>query len=159
MHRPEAGTFLDVAGRLLVLGGALVRAALRAGFALSRSRILGSVLKSGSAPKQALESVSRGAWHCVAQHFQNAAKRNAKLPGRPILRPVGGHFSIYLCLGVYGHGVCLHRRTGGRGVFREATASWPRRDSGTGLSTRICRSRNQAPMVMVCVQKTKMVTK
>ena len=35
------------------------RAALRVGFAVSRVRILESVLKSESAPKQALESVSR----------------------------------------------------------------------------------------------------
>ena len=51
----------------------------------------------------ALESVSRGVWHCVLQHFENAAQRSAKLPGRPILRPVGGHFSIYLGVGVSGH--------------------------------------------------------
>ena len=38
----------------------------------------------------------------------NAAQRSAKLRGRPILRPVGGHYSIYLGLGAYGHGVFLH---------------------------------------------------
>ena len=43
----------------------------------------------------ALESVSRGVWHCVAQNFENAAQRSAKVPG------------IYLGLGVYGHGVCV----------------------------------------------------
>ena len=56
----------------------------------------------------AFESVSREVWHCVAQHFENAAQRGAALPGGPILRPVGGHFPIYLGLGVYGRGVCLH---------------------------------------------------
>jgi hypothetical protein len=60
------------------------------------------------APQLALVSVFRGAGHCGAQHFENAAQRNAKLPGRPILRPVGGHLPIYLGLGVYGHGPCLH---------------------------------------------------
>ncbi len=57
-------------------------------------------------PRLTLESVSRGAWHCVAQHFQNSAQRSAQIPRRPILRPVGDHFLIYLGLGVYGHGVC-----------------------------------------------------
>jgi hypothetical protein len=55
----------------------------------------------------ALESVSRGVWHCVAQHFRSAAQRSAKLPGRTILKPIGSHFVIYLGLGVYGHGVCV----------------------------------------------------
>ncbi len=64
--------------------------------------------KSENGPQLALESVSRGVWHCVAQHFENAAQRSAKLPGRPILRPVGGPFPIYLGLGVYGHSVCPH---------------------------------------------------
>ena len=41
-------------------------------------------------PKLAVESVSRGVRHCVAQHFQNAAEGIAKRPGRPILRPVWG---------------------------------------------------------------------
>ena len=59
-------------------------------------------------PQLALESASQETWHCVAQLFQNAAQRSAKLPGRPILRPVGGHFPIYLGLGVYGHSPCLH---------------------------------------------------
>jgi succinate dehydrogenase/fumarate reductase-like Fe-S protein len=36
-----------------------------------------------------VESVSRGVWHCVAQYFQNAAKRNDRFPGRPIPRSVG----------------------------------------------------------------------
>ena len=70
------------------------RAALRVGLARSRVRILGSVLKSESAPKQALESVSRGSWHCVAKHFENAPQRNAQLPGRPMIRPVSEHFMI-----------------------------------------------------------------
>jgi hypothetical protein len=60
----------------------LHRAALRIGVAVGRVRILGSVLKSESGLHRALESVSRGAWHCTAQHFQNAVQRNAKLPGR-----------------------------------------------------------------------------
>mgnify|MGYP002811913371 CR=1 FL=1 len=34
-------------------------------------------------------------------------QRSAKPTGRPILRPAGGHFPIYLGLGVYGHGVCV----------------------------------------------------
>ena len=38
--------------------------------------------------------------------MQSSAKRS----GRPILRPVGGHFSIYRGLGVYGRGVSLHSR-------------------------------------------------
>ena len=44
-------------------------------------------------PELALESVSRGCRHCIAQHFENAAQRSAELPGRPILRPVSGHFT------------------------------------------------------------------
>ncbi len=36
--------------------------------------------KSENGPQLALESVSRGVWHCVAQHFENAAQRSAKLP-------------------------------------------------------------------------------
>ena len=52
----------------------------------------------------ALESVARGVWHCVAQHSQIAAELNAKQPGRPMLRPAGSHFKIYLGLCVYGHG-------------------------------------------------------
>ena len=36
----------------------------------------------------AFESVFRRVWHYVAQHFQSAAQLNAKLPGRPIRRPV-----------------------------------------------------------------------
>ena len=55
------------------------------------------------APVCTLSLLFRGAWHCVAQHFQSAAQRNAKLPRRPILRPVEGDFPIYLGLGVYGH--------------------------------------------------------
>ncbi len=50
--------------------------------------------KSENGPQLALESVSRGAWHCVAQHFQNAAQRSAKLPGGPNLRPDGGQFTF-----------------------------------------------------------------
>jgi hypothetical protein len=72
----------------------MCRAALRVGLAVSRVRILGSVLKSDSAPKQALASVSRGAWHCIAQPFENAVNRSAKPPGRPILKPVPDHFLI-----------------------------------------------------------------
>ncbi len=37
----------------------------------------------------------------------NAAQRSGKPSGRPILRPVWGHFPNYLGLGVYGHGVCV----------------------------------------------------
>ena len=43
----------------IVLFASKIRAAPRVGFAVSRVRMLGSVLKSESAPKQALESVSR----------------------------------------------------------------------------------------------------
>jgi hypothetical protein len=60
----------------------LHRAALRAGVAVGRVGILGSVLKSERGLHQTLETVSRRAWHCVAPHFQNAAQRNAKLPGK-----------------------------------------------------------------------------
>ncbi len=59
--------------------------------------------KSENGPQLALELVFRGVWHCVAQHLENAAQRSAKLPGRPILRPVGGHHMIYLGLSVHGH--------------------------------------------------------
>ena len=55
------------------------------------------------------ESVSQGVWHRVAQHVQKAVQRSAKPLGRPILRRNGSQFPIYLGLGVYGHGVCLHR--------------------------------------------------
>ena len=64
--------------------------------------------KSENGPRLSLESISLGVWHCIAQIFQNAVQRNAKLTGRPIIRPVGSHFPIFLGLGVYGHGVCLH---------------------------------------------------
>ena len=70
------------------------RPALRVGFAVSRVRIVGSILKAERAPKQALASVAWGAWHCFAQHFENAAQRNAKPPGRRILQPVLVHFLI-----------------------------------------------------------------
>jgi hypothetical protein len=65
---------------------------MRAGFAETRVGILVSVLKSESAPKQALESFSRRVWRCGAQHFQNVAQRSAKLRGKLILRPLPGHF-------------------------------------------------------------------
>jgi hypothetical protein len=45
--------------------------------------------KSENGPQLALKSVSRGVWHCVVQHFQNVVQRSAKLPGIPILMPVG----------------------------------------------------------------------
>jgi hypothetical protein len=64
--------------------------------------------KSENGPQLALESVSREIWHCVAQHFQNAPQRSTKLPGRPLLKPVGYHFPIYPGRAVYGHGPCLH---------------------------------------------------
>ena len=50
--------------------------------------------KSEIGPDVALESVSRGVRHCVAQHLENAAELSAKLPGRPILRPVRGRFAL-----------------------------------------------------------------
>jgi hypothetical protein len=56
----------------------------------------------------ALESVSRGVRHGVAQHLQNAAQRNAKLTGGPIIKQDLGHVPNYLGLCVYGHGVYLH---------------------------------------------------
>jgi hypothetical protein len=34
--------------------------------------------------------------------------RSAKFFRRPILKPVGSHFPIYLGFGVFGYGVCLH---------------------------------------------------
>jgi hypothetical protein len=64
--------------------------------------------ESKNGPQLALESITRGVRHCIAQHFENAAQRNAKLPGRPILIPIGVHFPVCLGLGVYRHGVCLH---------------------------------------------------
>jgi hypothetical protein len=64
--------------------------------------------KSENGPQLALDSVSRGVWHCFAQHLENSAQISATLPRRPILRPVLCHFPIYLGPGVYGHGVCLH---------------------------------------------------
>jgi hypothetical protein len=54
-------------------------------------------------PRLALESVSRGSWHCLGQHFKKVAQRNAKLPGTGILRPARILVPIYLGLGVYGH--------------------------------------------------------
>jgi hypothetical protein len=52
-----------------------------------------------------LKMAPNGPWNrfrwvlqCVAQHFQNAAQRNAKCSGRSILRPVGGH--VYIDLGL-----------------------------------------------------------
>ena len=45
------------------------RAAIKVGFAVSRVRILGSVLKSESAPKQALESVFRVYKHRFREAF------------------------------------------------------------------------------------------
>ncbi len=44
----------------------------------------------------------------VKQPWLLRVSKQRKLPGRPILRPVVGRFPIYLGLGVYGHGVCLH---------------------------------------------------
>ncbi len=85
--------------------------------------------KSENGSQMALESVSRGVWHCVAQHFENAAQRSAKLPGTPIPRPVGSHFPIYLGLGVYGHGVCLHSLHSLRGFLLWA----PQKESLCGL--------------------------
>jgi hypothetical protein len=43
-------------------------------------------------------------------------------PGRPILKANGGHFPIYLSLGVYGHGVCLHSRSADKWVTRGRAA-------------------------------------
>ncbi len=59
------------------------------------------------ASQLALVPVSWGVWHCVALHFQNAAQRSARLPGRPSLRPIGGHVTIYLCLGGNSRDMCL----------------------------------------------------
>ena len=63
--------------------------------------------KSENSPQLALESDSWGLWHCVAQHFQNAVQRSAKVPRRPILRRVVGCGQIYLSLGAHGNGVCV----------------------------------------------------
>ena len=52
--------------------------------------------ESENGPLLGLESVSQGVWHCVAQPFQNAAQRCAKLPGRPILRQLGAIFRFIL---------------------------------------------------------------
>jgi hypothetical protein len=60
----------------------------------SRVMVFGPALKSESAQKLTLESVSGGSWHCVAQYFENAAQHSAKLPERPILRSVSRHFLI-----------------------------------------------------------------
>jgi hypothetical protein len=62
--------------------------------------------KSENGSQLGFESVSRGVWKCIAYHFENAAQRSDKLPGGPILRPIGEQFVMYLGLGVYGHGVC-----------------------------------------------------
>ena len=62
----------------------------------TNDHIHGGQDKSDNGPQLALESVSQGAWHCVAQHFENAAQCSAELPGRPILRPVGGIFRFIL---------------------------------------------------------------
>jgi hypothetical protein len=57
--------------------------------------------KSGNGAQLILYSVSRGLGSAyVAQH-------SVKLPGRQILRPVGGYFPSDLGFGVYGHGVCV----------------------------------------------------
>jgi hypothetical protein len=50
--------------------------------------------------------------NCLAPALGGSLKMlhnaRAKLPGRPSVMPVGGHFPIYLVLCVYGHGPCLH---------------------------------------------------
>jgi hypothetical protein len=58
-------------------------------------------------PQLVLESVSRGDWHRVAQHFEDAAKCTAKAPGRPIIKPLGDNFQAYLGLGLCGLDVCV----------------------------------------------------
>ena len=63
----------------------MYRAALRVGFAVSRVRILGSVLKAESAPEQALESVSR-----VHKHRFRAAF--SKCLAKPVLMHPGDRF-------------------------------------------------------------------
>ncbi len=79
---------------LLVRGDRVRRASLRVRLARSQDRILGLVLKSEIGPIGIGISLPGVAWHCVAQHFENAAQRSAKLPGRPILRPVSEQFLI-----------------------------------------------------------------
>ncbi len=74
---------------VFVCGGALI-----VGLAGSRVRISGSVLKSESAPKQILETVSWEVWHRIAQHFENAVQCSAKRSGRLMPRIVSGHFLI-----------------------------------------------------------------
>ncbi len=64
---------------------ALTRAALRVGFAVSRVRILGSVLKSECAPKEALKSVSQ-----VYKHLFRAAF--SKSDAKPVLIDPGDRF-------------------------------------------------------------------
>ena len=54
-------------------GGWLPRTPLLSGCAVSRSEV--------NCHQLALESVSQGVWHCIAQHFQNAAQRSAKSLG------------------------------------------------------------------------------
>jgi hypothetical protein len=65
----------------------------KVGLAGSRVRIFGSVLKAESVPKHILESIFRGAWQCVAQHFENAVQSSAKL-GRLIISFMSRHFMI-----------------------------------------------------------------
>jgi hypothetical protein len=52
--------------------------------------------KSENCPQLALESVSRGVWQFVAQHFQNAVQRSASP------RETDSKARWYLGLGVYG---------------------------------------------------------
>ena len=70
------------------------------------------VYKNEIGPKPVLESVSRGVWHCVAQHLENAAQRSAKLPGRPILRPPRGRFTVYNSGPLAHHGRTMHHNAG-----------------------------------------------
>ena len=64
---------------------------LRVGLAGSRVRSLGSVLNSESVPKQASESVSRVFKQRI---LKMPLETGAYTPGRPIMRPVSGHFLI-----------------------------------------------------------------
>jgi hypothetical protein len=61
-----------------------------------------------NAPPHGLR-IGRAVWHSVAQHFENAAHRNAKFPGRPNPRPVGGASSSLSCpCCIRSWCVCLH---------------------------------------------------
>ena len=81
----RGAVFGSALSSLAIKMGKQTRAALRVGFAVSRVRMLGSVLKSESAPKQALESVSRVHKHRFRVAF-------SKCLAKPVLIHPGDRF-------------------------------------------------------------------